>query len=148
MIEAQIHSLRDSQVSKHRVVVLEDRYNEGYLPIWVGPVEGEVILAELQKQPHVITDQLLQTLQSQGIVLYIAINDYQNRVYYAQVVLKNNDEKVEIKARPSDAIAVAVRLDVPIYIDPKVMELVGEKPLTLWQRLQAFTSKRHKNDSS
>ncbi len=132
MIEVIIDSVRVSLMSQHRVVVLKDINSERYLTIWIGPCEAEAITMKLQDQPapRPLTHDLLQSVIRElgGRVIHILINDLRQEVYYARVVIEVAGEQVEVDARPSDAIALAVRVSVPIFVAETVMDRAATEP--------------------
>lgn len=129
MIEVTIDSIRVSLMSQHRVAILKDEESQRYLPIWIGPYEADAITVELQEMEMarpLTHDILAQTISDLGgNVTHIIIRDLQNDVFYAQILVNQNGERLEIDARPSDAMALAVRTQVPIYVAEKVMEQAG-----------------------
>ena len=132
MIEVTIDSIRVSLMSQHRVAILKDEEGERYLPIWIGPCEADAITVELQEMEMArpLTHDILATAIADlgGTVAHILIRDLSNDVFYAQILVNQNGERVEIDARPSDAMALAVRVQVPIYVEEKVMEQAGITP--------------------
>ncbi|MGQ9888235.1 MAG: bifunctional nuclease family protein [Aggregatilineales bacterium] len=126
MVEVVIDSIRVSLMDQNRIVVLKDTAGDRYLPIWIGPCEADAITIELQDQPikRPLTHDLLKTVISEmgGKVVHILINDLRNDVYYARVLVDMGDRQVEIDSRPSDAIALAVRVKVPIFVADTVMD--------------------------
>ena len=120
MIEVTIDSIRVSLMSQHRVAILKDEESQRYLPIWIGPYEADAITVELQEMemarplPHDILAQTISDLG--GNVTHIIIRDLQNDVFYAQILVNQNGERLEIDARHSDAMELAVRTQVPIYV--------------------------------
>lgn len=126
MVEVVIDSIRVSLMDQNRIVVLKDTAGDRYLPIWIGPCEADAITIELQEQPikRPLTHDLLKTVISElgGRVIHILINDLRNDVYYARVLVDIGDRQVEIDSRPSDAIALAVRVKVPIFVADTVMD--------------------------
>lgn len=127
MIEVTIDSIRVSLMSQHRVVILKDLNEDRYLPIWIGPAEAEAITVELQHMPvaRPLTHDLLKSVISTlgGEVKYIYINNLEEDIFYANIVVRQDGRDLEIDARPSDAIALAVRVQVPIYVSEKVMDI-------------------------
>jgi bifunctional DNase/RNase len=125
MIEVVIDSIRVSLMSQERIVVLKDINSEKYLPIWIGPCEADAITFELQEQPskRPLTHDLLKTAirEMGGRVVQILINDLRKDIFYARILVELGDRQVEIDSRPSDAIALAVRVKVPIYVEDTVM---------------------------
>jgi bifunctional DNase/RNase len=125
MIEVVIDSIRVSLMSQERIVVLKDTTSEKYLPIWIGPCEADAITFELQEQPskRPLTHDLLKTAirEMGGKVVQILINDLRKDIFYARILIDLGERQIEIDSRPSDAIALAVRVKAPIYVDERVM---------------------------
>jgi bifunctional DNase/RNase len=132
MIEVTIDSIRVSLMSQHRIVLLKDVGSDRYLPIWIGPCEADAITVELQEVEvsRPLTHDLLKSVISEmgAEVVQIVINDLRNDVFYAQIVVDLNGRRLEIDSRPSDAIALAVRVHVPIYVEESVMERAASTP--------------------
>ncbi len=132
MIEVTLETLQMSLVSPHRIVVLREVDVERYLPIWIGPCEAEAIANRLNNveiprpQTHDLLVNVLDALDAD--LLYIHINALADNTFFAQLVLDVNAQRIEVDCRPSDAIAVAVRLDVPIYVAEEVMDEAGVYP--------------------
>ena len=130
-ITVTIDSVRVSLVSAHRLVVLKDD-DERFLPIWIGPFEQEAITIALQgTQPaRPLTHDLLKALIAEvgGKVKHIAVTDLRDDTFFAQIVMDVAERHVTLDARPSDAIALAVRLDIPIYVDETVMARAAIRP--------------------
>ncbi len=132
MIEVSIDSVRVSLMSQQRIVVLRERAGKRYLPIWIGPYEADAITIQLQgievvrPMTHDLLRNLIETLD--GEVSHVVINDLQNDTFYAKIVLIVHGDTIEVDSRPSDAIALAVRVDAPIYVDEEVMERAGMEP--------------------
>jgi len=132
MIEVTIDSIRVSLMSQHRIVILKDVASDRYLPIWIGPCEADAITVELQEVEvsRPLTHDLLKSMISQlgSEVVHIIINELRNDVFYARIVLEFNGRRIEIDSRPSDAIALAVRVRVPIFVEDSVMERAANTP--------------------
>lgn len=132
MVEMVIDSIRVSLMSQHRVVVLKDVDSDRYLPIWIGTCEADAITVELQEVTvaRPLTHDLLKTAIADlgATVTHILIGDLKNDVFYARIVVERNSKTIEIDSRPSDAIALAVRARVPIYVDESVMEKAAVTP--------------------
>ncbi len=132
MIEVTIDSIRVSLMSQHRIVLLKDVGSDRYLPIWIGPCEADAITVELQEVEvsRPLTHDLLKSVISEmgAEVVQIVINDLRNDVFYARIMLDLNGRRLEIDSRPSDAIALAVRVHVPIYVEESVMERAASTP--------------------
>lgn len=132
MIEVTIDSIRVSLMSQHRVVVLKEESGTRFLPIWIGPFEADAITLQLQgiDAPRPLTHDLLKTVIETlgGEVLHIVISGLEKNTYFARIVLDVDGDKVEIDSRPSDAIALGVRLSAPIYVADEVMDQAGLQP--------------------
>jgi bifunctional DNase/RNase len=132
MIEVTIDSIRVSLVSPQRLVILKDIDQERFLPIWIGPFEAEAIAIKLQdvevKRP--MTHDLLNTLIKElgGVVSHVIVNELRNDTYYARIILDVNGKHMEIDSRPSDAIALSVRANVPVFVAEEVMEKASITP--------------------
>ena len=126
MRELVIDSIRISQMNYQRVVVLKELVTNQFLLIWIGPTEAEAIAVRMQGMtvPRPLTHDLLVDLVKSvgGSFEHILVNDLQNETFYAKIVIKVGDQTHEIDSRPSDAMAVAVRAEVPIYVADQVME--------------------------
>lgn len=126
MIQVTIDSIRVSLMSQHRVVILKDVDDERFLPIWIGPFEAEAITLELKQVElaRPLTHDLLKAvITTMGAkVAYVLVNDLRDDTFYARVVLDSNGRRLEVDSRPSDAIALAVRTNAPIFVDESVME--------------------------
>lgn len=126
MIEVMIDSIRVSLMTQDRIVVLKDSNSDRYLPIWIGPCEADAITTELQQQPvkRPLTHDLLKNVirEMGGNVVHIYINELRNDVYYARILIDISGRQVEIDSRPSDAIALGVRVKVPIFVAEAVMD--------------------------
>jgi bifunctional DNase/RNase len=129
MIETIVESIRVSLVTQARVVILKEVEGDRHLPIWIGPFEAEAIAMELQSIPSTRPlpyDLLRSVIGELGAeVQRIVITEISNDVFYARIVLDTSGSSIEIDSRPSDAIALAVRVKVPIFVDDSVMERAG-----------------------
>jgi uncharacterized protein len=132
MIEVVIDSIRISLISQHRIVMLRDVDGERQLPIWIGPCEAEAITIELQdvEIARPVTHDLLKNVieEMKATISHILINELREQVFYARLFVDQGGEMLEIDCRPSDAIAVAVRAKVPIFVDEEVMDVAGIIP--------------------
>jgi bifunctional DNase/RNase len=129
MVEMSIDSIRVSVVNSQRVVILKENDAERYLPIWIGPAEADAIAIKLQgvAVPRPLTHDLLHSLVTAlGAKLnFIVVNDLQNDTFYAKINLSIDGKDVIVDSRPSDAIAVAVRAQIPIYAEEEVLDKAG-----------------------
>ena len=107
------------------IVILKDSTNEKTLPIWIGFMEASSIAMELEKTPRIrpITHDLVKNLiEKLGfLVSKIEVTDLRNDTFYACLHLKRESEEYVLDARPSDAIAIALRTDSPIFVNEEVL---------------------------
>ncbi len=119
-------------MSQYRVVILKDAESNRYLPIWIGPYEADAITIHLQdvQVPRPLThDLVIKVINELGAkVERVVVTDLKNDTFYAHVVMTVNGKEVNIDARPSDAVAVAVRANCSIYVEDEVMERAGVTP--------------------
>jgi hypothetical protein len=129
MLEMTIDSIRVSPMNYQRVVILKEKDADRYLPIWIGPAEADAIAVKLQdlSVPRPLTHDLLRTVIDTlgGSVEHILVNDLHNDTFYAKISIQTNGEAKEIDCRPSDAVALAVRAQVPIYAEETVLDKAG-----------------------
>jgi hypothetical protein len=112
-----------------RVVILREKGTNRYLPIWIGPSEADAIAVKLQnvELSRPLTHDLLQSvITTLGASLdYIVVSGLKDDTFYASLALSVDGEKLDIDSRPSDALALAVRVGAPIYADESVLEKAG-----------------------
>ncbi len=129
MIEMVVDSIRVSLMNYQRVVILKEKETSRYLPIWIGAAEADAIAVKLQGTSVLrpLTHDLMQSVIDAlgGKVNSIIVSDLQKDVFFAKIVLNRDGEQVEIDSRPSDAIALAVRAQVPIYAEEDVLNRGG-----------------------
>jgi len=129
MIEATVESIRVSLITQHRVVILKELEGDRHLPIWIGAYEAEAIAMELQgisatrPLPYDLMHAMLTDLGA--TVDRIVIADLNDQVYFARIVLDQGGRSIDIDSRPSDAIALAVRVGCRILVDEAIMERAG-----------------------
>lgn len=128
-IEMIIDSIRVSLMNYQRVVILKEKVGERYLPIWIGTAEADSIAVKMQSisVPRPLTHDLLCNITDvAGLKIKSAImNKLENDTHYAKLVITSGDKSYEIDCRPSDALAVAVRVSAPIFADEKVLNKAG-----------------------
>ena len=129
MLEMIIDSIRVSLMNYQRVVILRVKESNRYLPIWIGPSEADSIALKLQDVavPRPLTHDLLRSVIASlgATVSRIVVSDLNNDTFYAKIVLQFNGSTMEVDSRPSDAIALAVRTDAPIFAADTVVEKAG-----------------------
>jgi len=108
---------------------LKEKDTERYLPIWIGPAEADAIAVKLQgvNVPRPLTHDLLRSVIDilGGIIDSIVVTELKNDTFYARLVLNVDGGQLEVDSRPSDAIALAVRAEVPIYAEELVLDKAG-----------------------
>src|ERR1700712_675463 len=124
-IEVQIRGLMLDPVTNMPIVVLKDVASDLVLPIWVGVFEANAIALELEKSamPRPMTHDLLRNI-TKGLgakVSKVVVSDLRDDTFYATIWMLQAGETITIDARPSDAIALALRWDCPIYVATKVL---------------------------
>ena len=129
MIEMTVDSIRVSLMNYQIVVILKEKTAERYLPIWIGPSEADAIAVKLQgvSVPRPLThDLLVSIIDALGATVNsIVVSDLKNDTFYAKILLSVDGEQMEVDSRPSDALALAVRAEVPIFAEDVVLEKAG-----------------------
>ena len=132
MIKVKIDSVRVSLTNQQRVVILKQINAERYLPIWIGLYEAEAITIALQEievarpQTHDLIKAIIQSLN--GRVIQVEVNSLSDDIFYGNILLEFDAKQQNIDCRPSDAIALAARLKVPIMVSQDVMDQAGIIP--------------------
>jgi bifunctional DNase/RNase len=143
MIVTIVDSIRASLLSNQRVVLLKDVSSERYLPIWIGPFEAEAIAMALQhvKAPRPMTHDLLKNVIDQlgATVSHILINELADNTFHGRIVLDVTGRHMEIDSRPSDAIALASRCNVSVYVADEVMAQASIVPSAELEPLEPVT---------
>ena len=129
MKEVTIEALRVSLMNYNRVVVLKEKDADRYLTIYIGAAEADAIAIRLQNvsvQRPMTHDLMTNVMEELGAnVTRVVVTEVRNDTYYARVFLDVNNEQVEIDSRPSDAIALAVRAEAPIFVEDEVIDQAG-----------------------
>lgn len=128
--EMEIDSLRANVSNARRVVILKQKDADCYIPIWIGTNEAEAIalkLHEFQIARPLTHDLLCEAIERLGgVVSRVVITKIEDETVYAAVVVEQNGKEILIDARPSDAIALAVRTSAPIYALEDIVKNMGE----------------------
>jgi bifunctional DNase/RNase len=147
MVEMTVESVRINLQTSQRVVILKATKQERYLFIWIAHAEAYAIAIELQgtSSPRPLTHDLLKNVISDlgAKFVSIVISDLIEDIFYARIVLDVDGRHVEVDSRPSDAIALAVRAKIPIFVDESVLERAG---VALETNEEAITSKPERKD--
>lgn len=131
VIEVFVESIRVNMTNYRRVVMLKEKTAPRYLPIWIGHFEADAIAIPMQNVPvqRPLTHDLLKSLMEQlgGKLTQVVINELADETFYAKLIVQVNGRPgtVEVDARPSDAIAMAIRSKVPIFVEESVFEQAG-----------------------
>ncbi len=125
-VEMKIRGLMMDPVTNMPIVVLKDLGGNAILPIWVGIYEANAIALEIEKvsTPRPMTHDLIKILllgMEMGI-RKVVVNELKDDTFYAVIWLDKGGELISVDSRPSDALALALRLDCPIYVDDSVLK--------------------------
>jgi len=125
-VEMKIGKLMMDPVTNMPIVVLRDTSGSAILPIWVGIYEANAIALEIEKvqTPRPMTHDLLRNvlLGLDCRVQRVVVNELKDDTFYALIWIERNGQMMSIDSRPSDALALALRVDCPIYVDEEVLK--------------------------
>ena len=136
MQEMVIYGVSFDLVGKQPIVLLKTADGNKFLPIWIGHPEAAAILMKLQgaTTPRPMTHDLVTEIlgQLEATVVRIAVTELRDNTFYAQITVQMNGTEIEVDSRPSDAIALAIRADAPIFaaddvIEESAIEFEGEE---------------------
>ncbi|MGC9973795.1 MAG: bifunctional nuclease family protein [Gaiellaceae bacterium] len=125
MVRMEIYGVSFDLVGKTPIVLLKMVEGNKFLPIWIGHPEAAAILMKLQETPaprpmtHDLVADIVQQLG--GEVVAITVTELRDSTFYASITVRQNGGEIEIDSRPSDAIAIAMRVDADIYVADEVM---------------------------
>ena len=126
MQEMHIYGVSFDLVGKQPIVLLKTAEGNKFLPIWIGHPEAAAILMKLQSQapPRPMTHDLLSDMLEQlgAQVVRITVTELRENTFYAQITVAQDGSEIEIDSRPSDAIALAIRTEAPIFAADRVIE--------------------------
>ena len=126
MQQMQIYGVSFDMVGKQPIVLLKTVDSNKFLPIWIGHPEAAAILMKLQgaSTPRPMTHDLVTEMLSQldAQVVRITVTELKENTFYASITVQQNGSEIEIDSRPSDAIALAVRAEAPIFAAEEVIE--------------------------
>src|SRR6201997_2110463 len=124
-VEMKIRGLMMDPVTNMPIVVLKDVNGMAILPIWVGIYEANAIALEIEKvaTPRPMTHDLIRNLLFglEAGVKKVVVSDLKDDTFYAVIWLERNGQMISVDSRPSDALAIALRLDCPIYVEEAVL---------------------------
>jgi bifunctional DNase/RNase len=125
MIEMKVMGIAIDTASGSPIIVLNDKENRKALPIWIGSAEASAIIRKIEniKVLRPMThDLIIDVVEKTGYeVTRVEINDVEKDTYFSTIFLSNGENEVTIDSRPSDAIAVAIRVEAPIFVSAKVL---------------------------
>ncbi len=157
MIKVKLADLIFDEIAQMGIILLEDINNKKVLPIWIGIFEAQSILFKLQNMyfPRPLTHDLIKNSIELlgGKVESVIISAIKDNTFYAQINIKKNDQVLVLDSRPSDAVALAIRTDSPIYVSEDIMnvssktkeEFTKEQKDKLYKQLLEFSDAE--NDS-
>ncbi|TFG93491.1 MAG: bifunctional nuclease family protein [Syntrophobacterales bacterium] len=126
MVEVKVFGLAMDPVTSTTIVILKDLEAKRAIPIWIGLFEASAIATQMEgvnlarPMTHDLMNEILNILDVK--VLKIVINDLRNNTFFAAIHILKGDVPITIDSRPSDAIALALRANAPIFIDEKIIE--------------------------
>lgn len=126
LLQMKVSGLTIDPLTNTPIVILKDMEDKRALPIWIGLFEASAIATELEKisfsrpMTHDLMNELLKNLDIQ--VTMIEINDLKDNTFFAMIHLLKNANSIKVDSRPSDAIALALRANAPIFVDEKVID--------------------------
>ena len=126
MQEMLIYGVSFDLVGKQPIVLLKTADGNKFLPIWIGHPEAAAILMKLQSQaaPRPMTHDLLSDMLEQlgAQIIRITVTELRENTFYAQITVQQEGREIEVDSRPSDAIALAIRAEAPIFAADRVIE--------------------------
>ncbi len=132
LIEVAVDSIRIHMPTAQHLVILKEKEADRYLPIWIGSFEAQAIATKISGNPlgRPLTHDLMATAFGDlGVsVKRIVVTRLADQVFYARLYVKQDGRDLDFDARPSDAIALAVRMECPIFVATEVMEAAGIIP--------------------
>jgi bifunctional DNase/RNase len=144
LAEVVVESVRVHMLSSQHVVLLKETDRERYLPIWIGPWEANAIAARLQgvtSERPMTHDLFVTTLGALGVELRrVIVSSLTEETFHATLELERDGQTYAVDARPSDALALAVRTGVRIYASIEVLDRAGVEPESnsVDERLEVF----------
>ncbi len=125
-VEMKVRGLALDPLSNMPIIILRDEEEKRSLPIWVGMFEANAIALELEKiatprpMTHDLIKNILEALEAR--VVKVVVNDLRENTFFAVIHLQVGDSEITVDSRPSDAIALALRVAAPIFVDEEVVQ--------------------------
>lgn len=125
-VEMKIRGLMMDPATNMPIVILKDASGPTVLPIWVGIYEANAIALEIEKvsTPRPMTHDLMKNLLTglEAMVRKVVVSELKEDTFYALIWLERDGQMISIDSRPSDALALALRVDCPIYVEDEVLK--------------------------
>ncbi len=125
-VEMKIRGLMMDPVTNMPIVILKDIGSDTVLPIWVGVYEANAIALEIEKvtTPRPMTHDLLKNILAgfEATVEKVVVTELKDDTYHAMIWLRRNGDAIAVDSRPSDALALALRMDCPIFVEDGVLK--------------------------
>ena len=138
LLQVKVHAITMDPDSNSPVLILKESQGERSLPIWIGLLEATAIATEMEKisfvrpMTHDLTVNLLKAVGAR--ITRVAVTELKDNTFYAVITLEMGEREVEVDARPSDAIAIALRTGARIYVSEEVMmSAAPEEPTTIYE---------------
>jgi len=132
LVEVGVDSIRVHVQTGQHVVILKEKEADRYLPIWIGPFEANAIALKItgQSPERPINHDLMLTAMTEFdmVVKRIVVTSLSDEVFYARLVVEQHGRESDLDSRPSDAIALAVRFECPIFVARDVLDRAGVEP--------------------
>jgi uncharacterized protein len=129
LVQVKVERVTLDTATSRFVVILKDEKQNRWLPIVVGSTEAQAIALQLENisPPRPLTHDLLKNVLNtiKTNINRIVVNDLRENTYFALIEIQKNGDSTDIDARPSDAIAIALRMQAPIFVDESVMQKAG-----------------------
>jgi len=149
MVEMKVEGLTLDPLTNMPIIILKDIAGGKALPIWVGYFEANAIALEIEKinTPRPMTHDLLRNMISslKAEVRHILVNDLKDNTFFAVISLVHNGNDMTIDSRPSDAIALALRTESPIFVEEKVIEAAKSLDLPDPEKIQTKEKQQWKD---
>lgn len=132
MVSVRVERVTLDTVNNRFVIILKDDLHNRWLPIVVGPAEAQAIALQLEniRPPRPMTHDLMKTIldSMHASILRVVVTELKDNTYFAEIDIKKNGDQSSIDARPSDAIALALRTSAPIFVKEEVMQKASITP--------------------
>ncbi len=126
MIEMKVENILVNSISESRIVLLKEEDGERYLPLWVGAAEANAIALKMENvevprpQTHDLVKSVIESLGAS--VEQVLVTELRDDVFYGVMVLNHSGQELRIDSRPSDCMAIALRVKAPIYVEDRVLD--------------------------